>query len=379
MSEMPMRSERGTPIDITHVVLAVLCLVLLIAAAFWVMQPFFTPLLWATIVAVATWPLLLRLQGWLGVRRGIAVTIVTTMFLLAVFVPVTVALSTIVGNARSITTDINALQSVRIPEPPSWLSSLPFGGRRLAAEWRTFADLGPQERLAAVTPFVQTALRWFAAKAGSVGTMLIQFLLTGIITAMFLANGEAVRDAILRFAGRLAGRQGEEAALLAARAIRSVVLGVVGTALIQTAIGGAGLVIAGVPAAGLLSAVLLFLCLSQLGPMPVMIPGVVWLYWSDRTGYATALLVIALVAGTIDNILRPLLIRRTANLPIVLIFAGVIGGLLGFGIIGLFIGPVVLAVTYTLLTVWVGTADVPSREAEAEPAAAEVPVSSISR
>jgi predicted PurR-regulated permease PerM len=199
---------------------------------------------------------------------------------------------------------------------------------------------------------VQSVLQWFAAKAGSVGMMLFQFLLTSIISAILLTKGESVRDALLRFADRLAGRQGREAALQAGRAIRSVVLGVVVTALIQAAIGGAGLFIAGLPAAGLLTAVMLFLCLAQLGPLPVLVPAVIWLYWSGSTIGGTTLLVIATIAGALDNVVRPWLIKRGANLPLVLIFAGVIGGLLAFGIIGLFIGPVVLTVTYTLLWAW---------------------------
>jgi len=210
---------------------------------------------------------------------------------------------------------------------------------------------------------VQTALQWFVVKAGSVGMMLLQFLLTAIISAIILARGESVRDGLLQFAARLAGQQGRDVALLAARAIRGVVLGVVGTALIQAAIGGVGLFIAGLPAAALLTAVMLFLCLAQLGPMLVLVPAVAWLYWSGSNGAGTTLLVITAITAGLDNVVRPWLIKRGANLPLVLIFAGVIGGLLAFGIIGLFIGPVVLTVAYTLLGAWVKD-DVPARSAD---------------
>jgi predicted PurR-regulated permease PerM len=207
--------------------------------------------------------------------------------------------------------------------------------------------------VATITPYVQAALQWFAVAAGSVGTMLLQFLLAAIISAIGFARGEHVRDGILRFAMRLGGQQGHDAAVLAARTIRGVVLGVVLTALVQAAIGGAGLFITGVPAAALLTAVMLFLCLSQLGPLLVLVPAVIWLFWSGKTVLGTTLLVIAVVAGTLDNVVRPLLIRRGADLPLLLIFAGVIGGLMSFGIIGLFIGPAVLSVAYTLLAKWV--------------------------
>jgi predicted PurR-regulated permease PerM len=125
------------------------------------------------------------------------------------------------------------------------------------------------------------------------------------------------------------------------------------TALVQAAIGGAGLFITGVPAAALLTAVMLILCLSLLGPLPVLVPAIIWLFWSGKAVSGTTLLVIAVVAGAFDNVVRPFLIRRGVDLPLLLIFAGVLGGLIAFGIVGLFIGPVVLTVAYTLLERWV--------------------------
>jgi predicted PurR-regulated permease PerM len=134
-----------------------------------------------------------------------------------------------------------------------------------------------------------------------------------------------------------------------------VVLGVVVTALIQAAAGGIGLFIAGVPAAGLLTAVMLLLCLAQLGPLPVLVPAIGWLYWSGHPILGTVLLIISVVVVASDNVIRPYLIKKGADLPLLLIFAGVIGGLVAFGIIGLFIGPVILAVTYTLVKTWVSS------------------------
>jgi predicted PurR-regulated permease PerM len=348
-------SSNGPPTsDLTHTTLSVLLLALLIASSFWVLSPFMMSILWATIISVAAWPMLLRLEAALGGRRRLAVTVVTIVLLLVVFVPVMLALTTLVRNAEGISTELRSLESISLPEPPAWVSHLPVVGKTIVNRWREFAAFTPDERWEALSPYLQTALQWFASKAGSVGAILIQFLLTTIITALILAKGEVVRDGLLRFARRLAGTQGEEAAVLAARAIRAVVLGVAVTALIQVAIGGTGLYLAGVPAAGLLSAVMLFLCLAQLGPLLVLLPAVAWLYWSGQTGAAATLLVISLFAGAIDNVIRPILIKRGANLPLLLIFAGVIGGLIAFGIVGLFVGPVVLTVTFTLLKAWVG-------------------------
>jgi predicted PurR-regulated permease PerM len=158
-----------------------------------------------------------------------------------------------------------------------------------------------------------------------------------------------VRD----FANRLAGERGVGAVKLAGQAIRAVALGVVVTAVVQTLLAGIGLAAAGVPFAGLLSAVMLLLAVAQIGVVPVMLCAIGWLYWKDHAGIAAALLVWTVLVGTVDNVLRPLLIRQGANLPLLLIFAGVIGGLLAFGLVGLFVGPVILAVSYTLLLAWI--------------------------
>jgi predicted PurR-regulated permease PerM len=132
-----------------------------------------------------------------------------------------------------------------------------------------------------------------------------------------------------------------------------VALGVGVTAIVQTALAGIGLAVVGVPFAALLSALILMFCIAQIGPMLVLLPAVGWMYWQGDHGWATFLLVWSLVVGTLDNFLRPMLIKRGADLPLLLIFSGVIGGMLSFGLIGIFLGPVALAVTYTLLLAWI--------------------------
>ncbi len=152
--------------------------------------------------------------------------------------------------------------------------------------------------------------------------------------------------------------------LLAGQAIRAVALGVVVTALVQAVLGGIGLAISGIPYATLLTVVMLFTCLAQLGPLLVLVPAIIWLYWTGDTTWGTVLLVWSCVVGTLDNVLRPMLIRMGADLPLILILSGVIGGLIAFGMIGLFIGPVVLAVSYRLLTAWMNEAPEPTTAPE---------------
>ncbi|HZV81009.1 MAG TPA: AI-2E family transporter, partial [Geobacteraceae bacterium] len=192
--------------------------------------------------------------------------------------------------------------------------------------------------------------------------MIIQFLLTVIISAVLYATGETAANGVCRFARRLAGSPGEDAAILAARAVRGVALGVVVTALIQSLLGAIGLALAGVPAVTLLTAAMFILCVAQVGPGLVLVPVVVWLFWQDQNLWGSIMVAWTVVVGTVDNFIRPFLIKKGADLPLLLIFAGVIGGLISFGVIGLFIGPVMLAVTYTLLEVWVSRGEPEQQE-----------------
>jgi predicted PurR-regulated permease PerM len=348
-----MNEQMAVRRDLTHTILSVFFICMLVVLTFWVLRPFLVSLVWGSVVVIATWPILESLKAKLVKKRRLAVLIMSVMLLLVVFIPLTLASLTITKNAGDITAKIKSLNSMSLPSPPEWLDRVPFAGEKIANHWRSFAALDSDERSAMVAPYATRALLWFAERAGSTGKTLVNFLLTVIVSIILYAKGEAFRDGMLSFARRLAGQQGEEVTVLAAKAVRAVVLGVVLTALVQTTIGGIGLFIAGVPAAGLLTAVMLILCLAQLGPILVLVPSVIWLYWSGQPTLGTLLLVFTIVACTIDNFLRPVLIRKGIDLPLLLIFSGVIGGLIGFGVIGLFIGPVILAIAYRLLEAWV--------------------------
>ncbi len=351
--------SKGTPAarDITGTVLAVLFIGLLITASFWILQPFLTSIVWATMIVVATWPILLWIEARLRNRRGLAVAVMTVLILMVVIVPFLLAVATIIEKADDIADRVNALATFRPPPPPEWVGKIPLAGQRIADSWQHITTLRKEELAAQLTPLARKAVGWFAAQAGSVALIVLQFFFVVIISAILYAKGETTAAGVRKFARRLAGQNGEEAVLLAAKAVRGVALGIVVTALIQSAIGGIGLVVAGVPVAVLLTAVMFILCLAQIGPGVVLIPAVIWLYWAHGGFWGTLLLAFTVIAVTVDNFIRPVLIRKGADLPLVLILAGVIGGLIAFGIIGLFIGPVVLAVTHTLLKAWLSHSD----------------------
>ncbi len=339
--------------DLTRTTLAIICILSLIALSFWVLRPFLAATVWATMIVVATWPLLISLEERFGNRRAPAVAVMTVAMLLLLVLPLWLAIDTIADHADQLVEAGKTIASEGLPQPPDWVGSIPFVGSKLTASWAQIASGGTAALTAKVTPYAADTGKWLLSHAGGLGGMLLQFLLVVIVAAILYAGGEPAARMTRRFGRRLAGERGENSVILAGQAIRGVALGVGVTAIVQTVLGGVGLAVAGVPFASLLSAVMLMLCIAQVGPGLVLFPAVAWMYWMGDHGWATFLLVWSLVVSTLDNVLRPMLIKRGADLPLLLIFSGVIGGMLGFGLVGIFVGPVVLAVTYTLMLAWI--------------------------
>jgi predicted PurR-regulated permease PerM len=339
--------------DLARTVLAVLFLGGLILASFWILRPFLAAIIWSTMIVVSTWPIMIALQHRLWGKRWIAVTLMTLALLLVFVAPFSAAIGTIVANADDIANWVKGLSGLRLPPPPAFLEQIPFVGERALALWHQYGETGFEEIAKTLAPYGGQITRWFVAEVGSFGLVSVQFLLTVIISAIMYATGEGAARWVRRFGRRLAGERGENVVRLAGQAIRGVALGVVLTALVQALLGGIGLAIAGVPFATVLTAVMFMLAVAQIGAVPVLVCALVWLWFQDSTVWFVALLVWTLIVGSMDNILRPILIKRGADLPLLLIFAGVIGGLFAFGLLGLFVGPVILAVAYTLLDAWV--------------------------
>lgn len=339
--------------DLTRDTLAVVFLFALIAASLWILWPFLGAVVWAIMIVIPTWPIMLLLQRSLWGKRWMAVTVMTLLLLAVFLVPFSVGIAALVENFGEITVWATSLSHFTLPPPPDWLGSIPVVGPRMTSSWKQFASLTHEEMATRLSPYVGGVVRWSAGQIGSFGLLLTQILLTVIIAAVLYANGESAANMSLRFGCRLAGERGEEAMRLAAQAIRGIALGVVLTALIHAALGGIGLLVVGMPFAMLLTAVMFISAVVQLGVGPIMLCAVAWLYWTGSTTSATVLLVWTILVSPVDNILRPILIRTGADLPLLLIFAGVIGGLISFGVVGIFVGPVVLAIAYTLFTAWI--------------------------
>jgi predicted PurR-regulated permease PerM len=355
--------------DLARVTLGVLVIGLLMLASLFVLEPFLAAIVWAGMLVVATWPLMRAVQTRLGGRRWIAIVVMTLAILLILILPFALAVGTIADHTEDIAGWVKSAADAKLPAPPGWVAKVPLAGPKIAQEWERLAATSHEELAAQAAPYARSAIQWFVGQAGGIGRTLVHLLLTLVITVIFYASGEKVASGLRRFAQRLAGERGVSSVVLAGQAIRAVALGVVVTALVQSVATCLGLLVCGIPGAMVLTAAAFMLCIAQLGPMPVLLPAAGWLYWSGDPVWGTVLLVWTLLVGALDNVLRPMLIKRGADLPLILIFAGVIGGLLSLGIIGLFIGPVVLAVTYRLLESWIADIDRATPAATPPPAA----------
>jgi predicted PurR-regulated permease PerM len=339
--------------DLAGTVLGVLFIGLLTGSSLWIVKPFLGAVIWATLIAVATWPLMRTLERWLWGKRSLAVVVMTAALAAVILVPLLGAVWAIASHIDGITTFVEALPTYQIPPAPAWLVSLPLVGAKIGDGWQRAAASDIPTLLSRASPYLTGATKWAVAQLGSLGSLLVQFLLTIVVTIVLYAKGETAVVGVRAFCRRLAGAQGEGVVNLAGGAIRAVAMGIVVTALLQAIFAGIGLFIVGVPFAGPLTAVMFILAIAQIGPFPVLAGSVIWAYYSLGAVWGTVMLIWAIVAGLSDNFLKPILIKKGADLPFLLIFAGVLGGLFSLGMIGLFVGPVVLAVTYALLEAWV--------------------------
>ena len=338
--------------DLTQITISVVFILLLAIGSVWVFMPFVAALLWATIIVISTYDIMLKLQKLLWNKKGLAVTVMVLIILMVILIPIIMVVGAIATNVSQLSGWFGSLSELKLQSAPEWIAGIPLVGSQLANGWNQFASLSNDELIKRVVPFLDDVVRWFVAQAGGFALFMIHFLITVIICGILYSKGEVAVKGLRNFANRLAGERGDAIIILAGQAIKAVTMGVVITALIQSILGGIALAICGVPKPGLLTAIMFILGLTQIGSLPVLLPAIIWKYASGDPVWGSVLLVLSIIVGASDNIIRPFLIKRGADLPVILIFAGVIGGLIAFGIVGLFIGPVILAVTYTLLKAW---------------------------
>ena len=252
--------------DLTRITLGVAAIGALTFASFWIVRPFLAPTIWAAMIVIATWPVLIGLEARLGGRRWLAVAAMTTAMLLVFIVPFMLAIGTIVDNADRISGWVTTLMTASAPAAPAWLAKVPLAGDRLTDLWNEIVLAGAGGLMPRLQPYAGGAAQWIIKQAGTLGGALLEFLLTVVITAIMYAHGDTAAVGVRAFGRRLAGARGEEVVNLGGAAIRGVALGVVVTALAQAVLGGIGLAITGVPFAPVLTALMFILCIAQIGP-----------------------------------------------------------------------------------------------------------------
>ena len=344
-----MNSQRSTLIS-DAILLA--CVAALLWGTLAVLRPFLPAILWASIIVIATWPIMLRAQRHFGGRRSLAVAAMSTGLLVAIVAPVALLLGTLVTRLPELRDLGGRILAGPWPGPPPWVARLPFG-TQLTAEWQQAVAQSPDHWTEAVKPYLGTMALWLSQHVGTIGSITLEFVLTLALVVMFYLHGETLATFAKRLARRVGGARAEEGAVLAGQAMRAIAAGVVVTALVQSVLSGLGLWVVGIPAPGVLTSVMFMLCVMQIGPLPVLVPAAVWLIFQQRIGWGITLVVWALLMAVGDAFLRPWLIQRGAKLPFMLVLGGVVGGLLAFGVAGIFVGPILLAVVKRLMERWV--------------------------
>ncbi len=345
--------------DLPKIIFIMIFISIIIIASFWILQPFILGLSWAGMVVIATWPFLIRLESFLLGKRSLAVIVMTLLLVLLFMLPISLMIESLVDNSSLIITWAGALGKLHIPDPV-WLRSLPMLGDNIYNSYHVLINANGAAILAKIQPYFGQTATWLVAQVANVGRLLVHCTLMLLFSAILYARGEQIALGIRRFSVRLFSERGSALVLLGGQAIRAVALSVVVTALVQTVLAGIGLALSGIAATTWLTVLIFICCVAQLGPLPILIPSIIWFYWSGNTTWAMVLIIWSCVVATLDNVLRPMLIRMESDLPTLLIFMGVVGGLLAFGLIGLFIGPVVLAVSYRLFTAWMDDTSSPT-------------------
>lgn len=337
--------------------MVVISLLLILAiGCFLVLRPFLSALLWALILAFSTWPLHSRLVRAFGGRRTLAASLMT-LLVAAVFIlpPVAVgssladSVATVVGMSRT-------LLEQGPPGPPYWIAGLPLIGQPLHDYWLELEQLGTGWT-SELQPYLETARDLALSTGVTLGEAVLQLGLSVLAAFFFFRDGaEGARRLFAAFE-RLVGERAQRLLEVAGSTIKGVVYGIIGTAIAQGSLQAIGLWLAGVPAALFLGFLTFFLSFVPMGPGLVWLPAAIWLFYKGAFGWGIFMTLWGFFAVSgVDNVLKPYLISRGSNLPLILVFLGVLGGVFAFGFLGVFLGPTLLALGYTLIQEWTANA-----------------------
>ncbi len=329
--------------------------IVLIGAVLLILRPFTTGLLFGTIVAIAAWPICVRLTQW-GMSSSNAAIVMLLLLLTFVLVPIALAAPGLAADVKTLGERAAAWLGSS-PKLPEWVAGIPLVGDQISDQWNRVFSGGNQLRETIVS-YAKPIKEFFTLAAIGLTSSVVQLAVALIVATTLWSNGAAVGAATRDTLARLGGENLAKMADVAQGAVKGVFYGVAGTAAVQGILMALGLFIAGVPAAGPLGFITLLLAISQFGALFINLVwggAAWWLYAQEGSGFAFWFIIIWGFAVTFsDNILKPLFIGGSINMPISLIILGVFGGFISFGFLGLFIGPTVLAIAYEVLALWRG-------------------------
>jgi len=354
------KTSRNAPLETAiHIGLTFL----LAAACLLILLPFIPLLSWGIIIAVAAYPSFQSFQKMLRGRGVLAATLFTVVFLALLIVPVILLAGTLVSGAQSFVAHAKGGTLV-VPPPPASVATWPVIGTPLNSLWsRASTDLTDAVR--SLTPQIKAIVPGLFSASAGLGLAVLQFALSVVVAGLLLANAEAAAQVTSLLCKRIFGERGPELQQLMGTTIRSVTTGILGVALIQSVLAGLGFLVAGLPAAGLWAVVFLIAAVLQVGTI-VLIPAVIYMFAISGTTKAVVFLIWCVIIALLDNVLKPLLLGRGAAVPIVVVFLGAIGGFVAFGLVGLFVGAVVLSVGHRLALAWLGQTPAPAQAADAQ-------------
>jgi predicted PurR-regulated permease PerM len=328
------------------------CLALLLYWTFTLVEPFISIVIWGVIIAVALYPFFQWTVRVLGGREILAATLVTIFSLMVVIGPATWLTLDLIDSARILSEQFD-WSTLSIPPPWPEVKGWPLVGEDVYRIWNTAAT-NTREALAKLFPYLRPFGTTLLTIATGAGTGVIKFFISIIVAGFLFTSAPVFVEGVKRFARRIETERGEQLIALAGSTIRTVSRGVVGIAVLQALLAGIGLAVANVPAASLLTFLILILGIIQIGPSIVIIPLIIWSWFSMETTAAVLFTAYMVPVNLVDNALRPFVLGAGLQTPMLVVFIGVIGGTLSYGITGLFLGPIVLAVIWELLVAWIG-------------------------
>lgn len=342
--------------DLPQILFSSLCILILLSCVIWILYPFLLSALWAGVIVIATWPLFLTLERKTGQRKGLAIAVMM-LFMTAVFVlPIIFTAGVFSLLMEQFLQWLTQLDMTQLPEL-DFLGKIPVIGTHVHKKWLSLSTGHADTLLHSLKPWVTKIIVILMNELTHFTSLVVNGVMMLIACLVFYLHGQHIERGLRRFASRLARERGESAVILAGKTIQAVATGVVLTAVLQAAFAGIGLALFQIPSSAMLTGIIFVLCLMQLGPIVIMIPAVVWLFHSGNHWSGGLLLLWTIVAGSLDNVLKPLFLRRSTDTSLLLMMLGVIGGMLTWGIIGIMVGPVILAVTWKLLATWVSESD----------------------